>query len=127
MDGKQILKPMTRPDQLDAFLNKMENDREYWRTVKDKYGNELKLTDEELALVERITQGQFPEGEYDPYEDSIDFFTGEKSIHPVTNRPEPKRRFVPSKWEGEKVRAPRAPPTCALAHADASPTASRRL
>ena len=82
----------------------MENDSSYWRTVKDKYGNELELSPEELALVERITQGQFPDESFNPYEDSIDFFTGEKSIHPVTNAPEPKRRFIPSKWEGEKVR-----------------------
>lgn len=94
---------MTDGDELDAFLRKMDEKGDYWRTVKDKYGNEIRLDDEELDLVQRLTQGQYP-GAANPYEDAIDFFTHEKSIHPVTNRPEPKRRFVPSKWEGAKVR-----------------------
>jgi len=33
----------------------------------------------------------------------IDFFTNETMIHPVTNHPEHKRSFIPSKWEKQKV------------------------
>lgn len=71
--------------------------------MRDKSGNNVELTDEELEMIERITMGKFPQGSFDPYEDYGDFFTRHKSIHPVTNAPEPKSRFIPSKWEAKKV------------------------
>lgn len=37
---------------------------------------------------------------------AIDFFSNEVMIHPVTNRPEDKRSFIPSLIEKEKARAP---------------------
>ena len=33
----------------------------------------------------------------------VDFFTHEKMIHPLSNAPEPKSRFIPSKWEAKRV------------------------
>jgi len=37
------------------------------------------------------------------YEDYIDFYSYERMIHPISSAPEPKRRFVPSKWEHKRV------------------------
>lgn len=37
---------------------------------------------------------------------AIDFFSNEVMIHPVTNRPEDKRSFIPSLIEKEKASAP---------------------
>ena len=34
----------------------------------------------------------------------VDFFTNEVMIHPLSNRPEDKRSFIPSKWEKLKVK-----------------------
>jgi hypothetical protein len=45
----------------------------------------------------------FPESHVNPYEDTVEFYTREPMIHPVSRAPEPKRRFLPSKWEHEKV------------------------
>ncbi|KAK3742734.1 hypothetical protein QZH41_018951, partial [Actinostola sp. cb2023] len=102
LDGKKILKPATA-DELDQFLSKMD-DPNYWRTVKDKTTmKEVVLSDEELAIIDRIQNLQFPDAGYDPYEPYVDFFTGEKMIHPLTNAPEPKSRFIPSKWEHKRV------------------------
>lgn len=47
--------------------------------------------------------GQFPDNAVDPYEDYVDFFTDVPLKTPVIDIPEPKRRFVPSKWEHKKV------------------------
>lgn len=33
----------------------------------------------------------------------VDFFAWDDSKHPLSNAPEPKRRFIPSKWESKKV------------------------
>ena len=43
----------------------------------------------------------------DPFPEYNDYFSGDVQIHPVLNLPEPKRRFVRSKWEEKKYVAPR--------------------
>ncbi|XP_039702014.1 ribosome biogenesis protein BOP1 [Pteropus medius] len=103
LDGKRIYKPVRTRDELDQFLDKME-DPDYWRTVQDRMtGHDVRLTDEQVALVRRLQRGQFGDVSFDPYEPSVDFFSGEIMIHPVTNRPADKRSFIPSLVEKEKV------------------------
>ncbi|NXW39110.1 BOP1 protein, partial [Phaetusa simplex] len=103
LDGKKIYKPIRNKDELDMFLEKMENP-DYWRTVQDKMtGADIKLTDEQVDLVHRLQRGQFGDVRFDPYEPAVDFFTHEVMIHPVTNRPADKRSFIPSLTEKEKV------------------------
>lgn len=38
-----------------------------------------------------------------PVQPYVDYFTHETMVHPLTNKPTPKRSFVPSKWENQKV------------------------
>uniref|UniRef100_A0A8C3MJE4 Ribosome biogenesis protein BOP1 n=1 Tax=Geospiza parvula TaxID=87175 RepID=A0A8C3MJE4_GEOPR len=103
LDGKKIYKPLRSKDELDLFLEKMENP-EYWRTVQDRQtGAEVALSEEQLELVRRLQRGHFGDVSFDPYEPSVDFFTHEVRIHPVTNRPADKRSFIPSLVEKEKV------------------------
>ncbi|XP_022082410.1 ribosome biogenesis protein bop1-A-like isoform X2 [Acanthaster planci] len=100
--GQMILRPPKR-DELEEFLEKMDNP-DYWRTVHDKMtGRDIVLPDEDVAFIQRIQDGRYPETTFDPYEPWIDFFTQEKMIHPVTRRPEHKRSFIPSLLEKEKV------------------------
>lgn len=33
----------------------------------------------------------------------VDWFKWDDAKHPLSNAPEPKRRFIPSKWESKKV------------------------
>ncbi|XP_043546883.1 ribosome biogenesis protein bop1 [Chiloscyllium plagiosum] len=103
LDGRKIYKPIRNKDELDEFLDKMENP-DYWRTIPDKMtGTEIRLTDEQIDLIHRIQKGQFGDAKFNPHEPSIDFFTHETMIHPVTNRPAHKRSFIPSLIEKEKV------------------------
>ncbi|NXE70886.1 BOP1 protein, partial [Calcarius ornatus] len=103
LDGKKIYKPLRSKDELDLFLEKMENP-EYWRTVEDRQtGAAVPLSEEQLELVQRLQRGHFGDVNFDPYEPSVDFFTHEVRIHPVTNRPADKRSFIPSLVEKEKV------------------------
>ncbi|EFB17015.1 hypothetical protein PANDA_011079, partial [Ailuropoda melanoleuca] len=88
LDGRRIYKPLRTRDELDQFLDKMDNP-DYW--------------DEQVALVRRLQRGQFGDGGFDPYEPAVDFFSGDPMIHPVTNRPADKRSFIPSLVEKEKV------------------------
>ncbi|NXV05729.1 BOP1 protein, partial [Cettia cetti] len=103
LDGKRIYKPLRSKDELDLFLEKMENP-EYWRTVRDRLtGSEVVLSEEQLELIQRLQRGQFGDVNFDPYQPSVDFFSHEVRIHPVTNRPADKRSFIPSLVEKEKV------------------------
>ncbi|XP_057684502.1 ribosome biogenesis protein bop1 [Corythoichthys intestinalis] len=103
LDGKKIFKPIRNKDELDEFLDKMENP-DYWRTVHDKQtGSDTVLSDEQVALVKRLQRGQFGDADFDEYRPSVDFFTRDVMLHPVTNRPADKRSFIPSLIEKEKV------------------------
>ncbi|KAL3195337.1 hypothetical protein MRX96_015810 [Rhipicephalus microplus] len=102
LDGKPILKP-PRGNELDEFLRKMD-DPDYWRTVKDKStGQNVVLSDEDVDLIQRLQQGRYPSGSYDPYEPFEDIFSHETMIHPVTSHPPQKRSFVPSRIEKQMV------------------------
>ncbi|XP_015273998.1 PREDICTED: ribosome biogenesis protein BOP1 [Gekko japonicus] len=103
LDGKKIFKPIRTKDELDKYLDKMENP-DYWRTVQDKMtGVDVKLTDEQVELVNRLQRGEFGDVNFNPYEPAVDFFSSQLMIHPVTNRPADKRSFIPSLIEKEKV------------------------
>ncbi len=64
------------------------------------------LTAEELDIIQRLQQGEIPDGNYNPYEPSVEWFTGKgkEEVMPLSAAPEPKRRWLPSKWERQKVR-----------------------
>ncbi|XP_026581983.1 ribosome biogenesis protein bop1-A-like, partial [Pseudonaja textilis] len=66
-------------------------------------GADVKLTDEQVELVNRLQRGQFGDVNFNPYEPAVDFFSSQVRIHPVTNRPADKRSFIPSLVEKEKV------------------------
>lgn len=102
VEGKKLIKPK-KGDELDQFLQRMDNP-DYWRTVTNKMtGQNVKLTKEDLNLIENLMLQRTPGGAQETYEPWIDFFTHDTMIHPVTNRPADKRSFIPSKWEKLKV------------------------
>ncbi|XP_070777806.1 ribosome biogenesis protein bop1 isoform X2 [Enoplosus armatus] len=103
LDGKKIYKPIRNKDELDDFLDKMENP-EYWRTVHDKQtGSDIMLSDEQVELVNRLQKGQFGDVNFNEYQPQVEFFSKDLMLHPVTNRPADKRSFIPSLTEKEKV------------------------
>ncbi|XP_070701976.1 ribosome biogenesis protein bop1 isoform X2 [Pempheris klunzingeri] len=103
LDGKKICKPIRNKDELDDFLDKMENP-DYWRTVHDKQtGSDIVLSDEQVELVNRLQRGQFGDVNFNEYQPQVEFFSSDLMLHPVTNRPADKRSFIPSLLEKEKV------------------------
>ena len=104
INGKKVMKP-AKGDELDRFLSTVD-DPESWMKALDKTsGKEVRLTDEELDIIRRLQNAEIPDAAYDPYEPTVEWFTGkDKEVQTgLTGRPEPKRRFVPSKWEHKKV------------------------
>ncbi|KAJ7068090.1 NUC169 domain-containing protein [Mycena amicta] len=104
VDGKRVLRP-ARGDELDKFLETVE-DPNTWTSAFDKTAQMDKpLSAEELDIIRRLYAGEVPDAGYDPYEPMIEWFTGKgkEEIMPLSAAPEPKRRWVPSKWEKQKV------------------------
>lgn len=67
---------------------------------------EKPLTIEELDIIRRLYENENPDANYDPYEPMTEWFTGKgkEEIMPLSGAPEPKHRWIPSKWEKQKVR-----------------------
>ncbi|CAM6119646.1 unnamed protein product [Calypogeia fissa] len=102
IEGKKITKK-EKKDQLEAFLARSDNSKD-WRKVFDEYNDEeIELTKDEIDMIRRLRQGRTPHKEVNPYELYVDWFEYEDKGHPLSSAPEPKRRFIPSKWEAKKV------------------------
>ncbi|CAH8320035.1 unnamed protein product [Eruca vesicaria subsp. sativa] len=100
--GKKITKK-EKQDKLDSFLATMD-DSKNWRKIYDEYNDEeVELTKEESKLIRRMLKGEAPHADFDPYAPYVDWFKWDDAIHPLSSAPEPKRRFIPSKWEAKKV------------------------
>ncbi|KAL4241279.1 Ribosome biogenesis protein ERB1 [Abortiporus biennis] len=104
INGKKVLRP-ARGDELDKFLETVD-DPSAWTSAFDKtMQSDKPLTAEELDLIRRLQQHENPDSAYDPYEPTIEWFTskGKEEVMPLSAAAEPKRRWVPSKWEKQKV------------------------
>ncbi|CAK7357107.1 unnamed protein product [Dovyalis caffra] len=100
--GKKI-KRKERQDKLDSFLANVD-DSKNWRKIYDEYNDEeVELTKEETKVIRRMLKGKAPHAEFDPYAPYVDWFKWEDAKHPLSNAPEPKSRFIPSKSEAKKV------------------------
>lgn len=101
-NAKKILKP-DQGDTLDEFLKRME-DPDFWRTVKDPMtGQDIVLSNEDIALVKNIMAGRNPNQNYENYEPWIEWFTSEVEKMPIRNIPAHKRSFLPSVGEKKKI------------------------
>lgn len=104
VDGRKIFRP-AKGDELDKFLANT-TDIAAWTSAEDKLmQRNVTLSDKELDIIRRIVQAENPDADFDPYQDTIEWFTGkgQERVMPLSAAPEPKRRFVPSKWEHAKV------------------------
>lgn len=102
LDGAKIAR-RARADRLDALLARQDGGAAL-RTIYDEYNDEeIVLTKEEIGVLMRIRRGQLPSLEADPFPEYNDFASRDVEAEPIVNMPEPKRRFVPSKWEEQKV------------------------
>eukprot|EP00300_Choanocystis_sp_HF-7_P041941 c8720_g1_i1.p1 GENE.c8720_g1_i1~~c8720_g1_i1.p1 ORF type:complete len:811 (+),score=149.91 c8720_g1_i1:114-2546(+) len=106
LDGKKIPKKTdgaAAADAIDRYISQTDNP-DYWRTIYDKFNQkDVVLSPKEMEMIRRMQKGQYADMAFDPYEDWESFFAFKDSAHPLVNKPEPKSRFVPSKWEAQKV------------------------
>ena len=68
------------------------------RTIFDKQtGQDVRLSDADLAVVQRIMSHRNPDESYDMYAPWVDHFTHEVMDMPLSGRIDSKKSFIPSK------------------------------
>ena len=90
-------------DKIDlALLEKDDPNGE--RTIYDMYNDrEVTLSARDLEIIRRIQSGAYAHPEFNDTPEYSDYYSGTVMDMPLSAAPEPKRRFVPSKWELMKV------------------------
>ena len=102
LDGKKILKPK-RGDELDNFLNKMDN-ANFGVTVFDpSTGEDVVLPKSVVETIRRLRSGKLPDPNYDMFSEWPAWFSSQVLDTPVRDLPESKKSFLPSVSEKKIV------------------------
>jgi ribosome biogenesis protein ERB1 len=100
--GQKIVRK-EKGDSLDALLERADAGGKV--TIYDEINDEhYELTPEDLGMLRRIRQGKVASKNFNPYPDYVPYYTSIPHIEALGNAQEPKRRFIPSKWEEKKVK-----------------------
>ncbi len=74
------------------------------RKVRDvQTGRYVALTDDQLGTLENVGQSRYPTIGFNPYQPFLDICSSQTEIHPISNRPDSKRSFLPSRDEKRMV------------------------
>jgi ribosome biogenesis protein ERB1 len=102
INGKKIMRP-AQGQALDVLLDSIELPKGWTGLTDPSTGKPLQLSQDELEVLKKITRNEVAEDGYDPYPEMIEYFSSKTEVMPLSSAPEPKRRFVPSKWEAKRV------------------------
>ncbi|KAJ1619090.1 NUC169 domain-containing protein, partial [Pavlovales sp. CCMP2436] len=101
IDGAKFGRPPQR-DELDALIERYDKGNS--RTVYDAlHGEMVELTDDDVGILRRIQNNNFPDLNFDPYPDTIPWVSSVLEKEPLWQHPEPKSRFLPSRWERKRI------------------------
>ncbi|GMG20355.1 unnamed protein product [Ambrosiozyma monospora] len=101
VNGKRIMRP-AKGSALDQLLESIDLPEGWTGLLDQNTGASLNLTEEELELIRKIEKNEVTD-ETNQYEPTIEWFTSQTEVMPLTAVPEPKRRFVPSKHEAKRI------------------------
>jgi ribosome biogenesis protein ERB1 len=102
INGKKIMRP-AKGEALDALLDSIEIPKGWTGLTDPSTGKPLELSQDELELLKKVQMNETTVDGYNPYEPTVEWFTSQQEIMPLSAAPEPKRRFVPSKHEQKRV------------------------
>ena len=102
INGRKIMRP-AQGQALDVLLDSIELPKGWTGLTDPSTGKPLQLSQDELEVLKKITRNEVAEDGYDPYPEMIEYFSSKTELMPLSSAPEPKRRFVPSKWEAKRV------------------------
>jgi ribosome biogenesis protein ERB1 len=101
--GEKIAKPKMK-DSLDHAIENKDDPHAAAHTVYDMYnGRYVHLSERDMEIIRRVQTGAFAHPEHNDTPDYIDYYSSIIEEMPIRAAPEPKRRFITSKWETMKV------------------------
>jgi len=96
------MEKIVEKDELQKFIDKSE-DPHWWRNIVDDLNNKsVRLSRGDLEMILRIRKGKVAHKDFDINKNYHELFPNVINPHPFQSN-EPKRRFIPSKWERLKV------------------------
>jgi len=99
LEGKQIAKPKSEGE-IDRLIAQDDNP---WSVFNEKLGRRENISQRDLETIQRIKSGK-EDDRYSWENCFVELNEHTDPIHPVSNKPEPKSRFLPSKWEARRIR-----------------------
>jgi len=94
---------MAEKDELQKFIDK-SNDPNWWRNITDELNNtEVRLSRADLDMILRIRKGKIADKDFKHDDEAFIYNPEHKDIDKLFSGFDPKRRYVPSKWEKLKV------------------------
>lgn len=104
INGKRIMRP-AKGSALEQLLENVDLPAGWTGLLDKESGKALNLTEDELKLIRDIGKNENVGGEGDenPYETTLQWFTNKTEVMPLSAAPEPKGRFIPSKNEAKRV------------------------
>jgi ribosome biogenesis protein ERB1 len=102
LEGEKVARPKGE-DAIDRFLA-LNDTSTGWKSVYDeKTGKRVVISDRDMEFIKRLQSGTSSD-RYDAEKWFVPIATMNEDIHPTTGEIAPKRRFVPSKWEAQRIR-----------------------
>lgn len=102
INGRRIMRP-ARGSALNHLLEQIELPAGWTGLLDQNTGQGLNLSTEELELIRKIQNNENTDESLNPYEPTIEWFTSKVEVMPLSARPEPKGRFMPSRHEAKKI------------------------
>lgn len=102
INGKRIMRP-AKGSALSQLLELIDLPEGWTGLLDQNTGQALKVTPEELELIRKIQHNENTDESINPYEPTIEWFTSQTEVMPLSAAPEPKRRFMPSKHEAKRI------------------------
>eukprot|EP01125_Pyxidicula_operculata_P007768 TRINITY_DN2634_c0_g1_i2.p1 TRINITY_DN2634_c0_g1~~TRINITY_DN2634_c0_g1_i2.p1 ORF type:complete len:692 (+),score=201.18 TRINITY_DN2634_c0_g1_i2:190-2076(+) len=99
LEGKKILKPKGE-DAIDRLLNQ---EKRPWSVYNEKTGQRELISHEDMEYIRQLQEGKEPQ-RYSAEKWFIQLDNQTDTLHATTQTPEPKSRFIPSKWEAKRIR-----------------------
>ena len=108
LSGQRITKAQ-RGDAIDKFVKSASDPLSYrWTVYDEENDEEVVLSKRDVQIIKNLHNGTYAHPEFNPYSDDYNttgIFSSEIEPHPLHLGTEPKRRFLPSRWEELRINA----------------------
>ena len=103
VSGARIERKGGARDGIDRFLLSQDDPLFKWTIYDEENDEEMVLSKRDVQILRRMRDANFAHPEFNAYPDLLEIYSAEREIHPLHGGTEPKRRFLPSRWEAVRV------------------------